>query len=129
MSRYTPERLYELLPAVYRQRDAELGYPLRDLVADLAGQAMVMEADIARLYESWFIETCDPWVVPYIGDLIGVRGTPPAGLEPRAEVANALAYRRRKGTLAALEGLARDVSGWPARAVEFFELLEDTQFL
>jgi len=129
MSRYTPERLYELLPAVYRQRDAELGYPLRDLVADLAGQAMVMEADIARLYESWFIETCDPWVVPYIGDLIGVRGTPPAGLEPRAEIANTLAYRRRKGTLAALEGLARDVSGWPARAVEFFELLEATQFL
>ncbi len=129
MSRYTPERLYELLPAVYRQRDAELGYPLRDLVADLAGQAMVVEADIARLYESWFIETCDPWVVPYIGDLIGVRGTPPAGLEQRAEVANTLAYRRRKGTLAALEGLARDVSGWPARAVEFFELLEATQFL
>ena len=129
MSRYTPERLYELLPAVYRQRDAELGYPLRDLVADLAEQAMVVEADIARLYESWFIETCDPWVVPYIGDLIGVRGTPPAAFEQRAEIANTLAYRRRKGTLAGLEGLARDVSGWPARAVEFFELLEATQFL
>jgi hypothetical protein len=129
MSRYTPQRLYELLPAVYRQRDAELGFPLRDLVADLAEQAMVVEADIARLYESWFIETCDPWVVPYIGDLIGVRGAPPAGLEQRAEVANTLAYRRRKGTLAALEQLARDVFGRPARAVEFFELLEATQFL
>jgi hypothetical protein len=129
MSRYTPERLYELLPAVYRQRDAELGFPLRDLVADLAAQAMVVEADVARLYESWFIETCDPWVVPYLGDLIGIEGTPPAGLEQRAEVANTLDYRRRKGTLSALEGLARDVSGWPARAVEFFERLEATQFL
>jgi hypothetical protein len=129
VSRYSPERLYELLPAVYRQRDEELGFPLRDLVADLAEQAMVLEADIARLYESWFIETCDPWVVPYIAGLIGLQGTPPAGLEQRVEVANALDYRRRKGTLAALEGLARDVSGWPARAVEFFELLGATQFL
>ena len=45
----------------------------------------------------------------------------------RAYVANVLAYRRRKGTPAVLEQMARDVSGWPARVAEFAELLEMTQ--
>ncbi|MFI1258880.1 hypothetical protein ACH4U6_34565 [Streptomyces netropsis] len=38
---------------------------------------------------------------------------------PRAEGAHTIAYRRRKGTAAALEQLTRDVTGWPARAVAF----------
>ena len=41
----------------------------------------------------------------------------------RGLVANTIAYRRAKGTAAVLEQLARDVTGWPAKAVEFFELL------
>lgn len=127
----TAEQLYELLPAIYRIRDLEEGEPLKALVAVIAGQAAVMEADIARLYENWFIETCDEWVVPYIGDLLEVRGLHPLGpdapFSQRAMVANTLRYRRRKGTATVLEQLAHDTTGWKARAVEFFELLETTQ--
>jgi hypothetical protein len=138
-------RLYDLLPAVYRQRDAEQGYSLRDLLQVLAEQVNAVEDDVGQLYENWFIETCQDWVVPYLGDLIGYRpvheaGEPgeagtPAGrqrnkvLIPRREVANTLRYRRRKGTLALLELLAGDVTGWPARAVEFYRLLAFTQSL
>ena len=78
------------------------------------------------LYDNWFIETCDEWVVPYIGDLLGVRpirAVESAGVSARAYVANTIAYRRRKGTAVVLEQLARDVTGWPARAVEFFTRL------
>jgi hypothetical protein len=127
VSNYDADRLYQLLPAVYRQRDVEQGYPLRDLVEILAGQAMLLEQDIFQLYENWFIETCEPWVVPYIGDLIGVRGTNGA-VSSRAEVANTLGYRQAKGTAAMLERLTRDVTGWPARVVEYFERLETTQY-
>jgi hypothetical protein len=127
VSNYDAGRLYQLLPAVYRQRDAEQGYPLRDLVEILAGQAMLLERDIFQLYENWFIETCEPWVVPYIGDLIGVHGTHGA-VSFRGEVANTLRYRQSKGTAAMLERLARDVTGWPARVVEYFERLETTQY-
>ena len=42
---------------------------------------------------------------------------------PRAEVANTIAYRRRKGTASMLEQLARDVTGGDARVVEFFQRL------
>lgn len=133
------DRLYELLPVIYRMRDAEQGYPLKALLRVVAEQVNVVEEDIAQLYENWFIETAQDWVVPYIGDLIGYRQVHEAGepgtaqtaqvaarnkiLIPRREVANTLRYRRRKGTLALLELLAQDVSGWPSRAVEFFKLL------
>lgn len=133
MSNYSADRLYRLLPAVYRQRDAELAEqsnrekgPLQELIEIVAEQAGVVERDVLQLYENWFAETCESWVVPYIGDLIGVRGTRGAASR-RAEVANTLGYRRAKGTAAVLEQLARDVTGWPARAVEFFERLETTQ--
>ncbi|MES9991933.1 MAG: hypothetical protein ABW098_08270 [Candidatus Thiodiazotropha sp.] len=134
-----PDRLFELLPVVHRQRDAELGYPLRALLQVIGEQVDIVEDDIDQLYENWFIETCEEWVVPYLGDLIGYRSAHEAGqpgdirteqqralnkiLTPRREVANTIRNRRRKGTLALLELLARDIADWPARAVEFYRLL------
>ncbi len=66
-----PDFLYDLIPVVYRLRDADQGYPLQALLRVIAEQAGVVEQDIAHLYENWFIETCDDWVVPYIGALVG----------------------------------------------------------
>lgn len=131
MSSSTQDRLYNLLPAIYRIRDAERGEPLRALLGIIQDEMNRVEEDIDNLYENWFIETCDEWVVPYIGDLLGVRPLHPLGevgtYSHRPYVANTLAYRRRKGTAPLLEQLVRDVTGWPARVVEFFELLETTQ--
>src|SRR5262245_62158493 len=135
----SPDRMYELLPVVYRQRDAEHGFPLKALLRVIAEQVDVVEDDIEQLYENWFIETCEDWVVPYLGDLIGYRVVHDAGepgdinttegvlhnriLIPRREVAHTIGNRRRKGPLALLEVLAKDVAGWHARVVEFYKLL------
>jgi hypothetical protein len=124
------DKLYDLLPAIYRIRDAEQGQPLKALLTVIAEQVQVVEDDIARLYDNWFIETCDEWLAPYIGDLLRVRGLHPVSgstFSQRAQVANTLRYRRRKGTATMLEQLARDTTGWNARAVEFFQLLATTQ--
>lgn len=137
------DRLYELLPVVYRNRDAERGGPLRELLRVIAGQVKLVEADIERMYDNWFIETCEDWVVPYIGDLVGYQQIHEAGepsapnsspaqarnkiLIPRRDVADTIHNRRRKGTLALLEDLAADVTGWPTRAVEFRHLLTFAQ--
>lgn len=132
MSALTPERLYQLLPVIHRMRDAERGAPLRALLAVIESELEAVEADTARLYDNWFIETCDEWTVPYIGDLLGarpIRPVPSAGVSTRAWVANTIAYRRRKGTALVLEQLARDVTGWPAAAVEFFQRLGTTQHM
>jgi hypothetical protein len=127
---WNADRLWELLPAVYRTRDAtEGGGALRALVEVLARQSVVLEESLEQLYDDQFVETASPWVLPYIGDLLGIEGLPPAPLASRAEVGNTMGWRRRKGTAAALERIARDVTGLDARAVEFFELLAATQHL
>ena len=124
--------LFQLLPAIYRIRDAAQSGQLEDLIAIFQDLVNSLDQDIANLYENWFIETCAEWVVPYIGDLLRTRPLYAAGqgtFSARAYVAHTLSYRRRKGTVVVLEQLARDVTGWPARAVEFFQLLATTQYL
>lgn len=126
------ERLYDLLPAVIRVNDAEAGGPLEALFKVLEEQHGVLLADLDQLYDDQFIETSADWVAPYIGDLIGYRtlhGVSPKTASRRAEVANTIGYRRRKGTASVLEQLARDVTGWNARVVEYFQLLGTTQYM
>lgn len=126
------DKLYALLPSIYRIRDQEEGSPLKALLAVLAEQAEVLQEDLAQLYDDQFIETCAEWVVPYLGDLIGyrrLRGATSGDGSSRAEVANTIAYRRRKGTVSVVEQLATDVTGWKARAVEYFQHVCTTQYL
>ncbi len=148
------DKLYELLPAYLRERDDAEGRPLQALLRLIERQADLLEADIAQLRDDAFIETCEPWAVPYIGDLVGTSPLfdesrvkdgdtaaelfpdlegpslrPPLVIRNRADVAKTIYYRRRKGTLPMLEELARDVTGWAAHAVEFFELLGWTQWI
>ena len=46
MSRYTAEKLYDLLPAIYRIRDSEQGKPLKALLTVVAEQMALLEEDI-----------------------------------------------------------------------------------
>ncbi len=120
------DQIYELLPAIYRTRDVENGQPLYALLTVIAAQGAILEENIRQLYDDAFIETCAPWVIPYIGDLVGsdtVYELSGSASGRRAEVANTIGYRRRKGTLLALEQVAMDVSGLPVAAVESFERL------
>jgi hypothetical protein len=165
--------LFNLLPAVYRSRDALLAQslalltpaetaelnalkalfpplsldqelrlaeltakrtrgPLQSLLLVIQEQLAVLAEDLDQLYDDQFIETCAAWVIPYIGDLIGyqpVKGIAPAIGNRRADVAGTISLRRRKGTVLVMEQLARDVTGWAAHAVEFFQILGDTQYM
>jgi hypothetical protein len=165
--------LFNLIPALYRLRDAEIAQsqqlltpaeqtelaalqaltppltadeqaqldkltakawrgPLGSLLMLIQEQLAVIAEDLDQLYDNQFIETCAPWVIPYIGDLVGyrsVRGIATAVDNPRSEVAQTISLRRRKGTVLVLEQLARDVTGWGAHAVEFFQILADTEYM
>jgi hypothetical protein len=119
-------RLLDRLPAHLVARDEESGGLLRALLRAVAAELDVLERDLEGLYDAWFVETCAEWVVPYLADLVGVAEVPAdlgTGTTRRTFVANTVAYRRRKGTAAVLEQVGGDVTGWPARAVEFFRLL------
>lgn len=125
----TPSPIYSLLPAVFRTRDAALGGPLQALFEVLESQYGIVKENVWQLYDDQFIETCAPWVIPYIGQLIGYSTVYTAALaspDSRAEVANTIGYRRRKGTLVALEQITHDVSGRTTMAVEEFRRLATT---
>src|SRR4026207_1813297 len=97
---WTRERLLSHLPGVYRQRDVEIAArdtlpegPLHSLLGVLATQIGAGGDNVEQLYENWFIETCEPWVLPYIGELLGLNRLPStssAFLTPRAFIANAI---------------------------------------
>jgi hypothetical protein len=136
---FDAQELFELLPAIHRIRDAELAKslglehgPLEELIAVLAEQVNVAEESLDQLYDDLFIETCADWIVPYIGDLIGyqsLHNVVAKVASPRAEVAHTIALRRRKGTALVLEQLARDVTAWDARVVEYFQRINTTQYM
>lgn len=116
--------LFELLPAVVREADAKRGHPLRDLLRVISEQAGVLQQDIRRMYENLFIETCEPWVIPYIGDLVGYK---PLFVSPNADseghgttnirraVASRVGLNRRKGTFSVLDDLVAQTTGWSVR--------------
>ncbi|MFB6853864.1 hypothetical protein ACWCOW_00855 [Streptomyces sp. NPDC001939] len=140
-----PDGLAALLPRWHLLRDAEEGEPLRALLAVVAEQLDRVRDGVEQGYDDLFVETAAPWVLPYLGDLVGYRTLPgyervlTAGLHeggraalaeavaPRADVAATVAARRRKGTLHLLEEISEQVAGLPARAVELSRLVAHSQ--
>ncbi|MDO0931810.1 hypothetical protein QQY66_08995 [Streptomyces sp. DG2A-72] len=140
-----PDGLAALLPRWHLLRDAEEGEALRALLAVITEQLDRVRDGVEQGYEDLFVETAAPWVLPYLGDLVGYRTLPgyervlTTGLHeggraalaeavaPRADVAATVANRRRKGTLHLLEELSEQITGWPARAVELSRMVAHNQ--
>src|SRR5438552_4312120 len=127
---YYADKLWSLLPAIYRAEDTDqfdTNGPLREMVNRIGAQAAILRRSIDRVWEDQSIETCDDWVIPYIGDLLATNLV--ASLDARGQrldVARTIYYRRRKGTVGVLQEIAGDVTGWNARGAEFFRRLART---
>jgi hypothetical protein len=118
------QRLYARIPENYRVYDREQGEPLLALVQVIAEQVANLRQDLDGLWDDFFIETCRDWLVPYIGALVGTNLLAnPVGRSNRLEVRDTVLWRRSKGTVAMLEALANEISGWSANIVEFFRSL------
>jgi hypothetical protein len=128
---YYSDKLWNLLPAIYRSLDTDMfnsNGPLRELVNRIGVQAAILRRSIDRLWEDQSIESCDDWVIAYIGQLVATNLV--SSLDARGQrldVANTIYYRRRKGTVAILEEIAADITGWDAKVVEFFRRLGRTR--
>lgn len=128
---YYSDKLWALLPAGYRAQDSDsfgANGPLREIVNRIGAQAAVLRRSIDRMWDDQSIETCDDWLIPYIGALLDVNLV--SGLDARGQrldVAKTIYYRRRKGTVAILEEIATNITGWDAKVVEFFRRLGRTR--
>jgi len=137
--------LYELLPTIYRRRDAELYevelraleahdrefnddavaqtdiMPLKALFAVLQSQYDLLEREIGELYDDWFVETADAGVLGQLAEPFAIADLDAlarGGADTRAIVANILQYRRKKGSAEAFELLARDATRWTVRVTD-----------
>jgi hypothetical protein len=128
MSRNDPEdfaeRLYARVPAHYRVYDTEQGQPLLSLLRVIGEQVANIRQDLDALWDDFFIETCDDWVVPYIGALLGTNLlAQEVGQSNRLDVWNTVIWRRSKGTPRMLDALSQAISEWPTDLSEFFQML------
>jgi len=128
---YYSGKLWNLIPAIYRSLDTDMfnsNGPLREMVNRIGVQAAVLRRSIDRLWEDQSIESCDDWVIAYIGNLLATNLV--SSLDARGQrldVAKTIYYRRRKGTVSILEEIAADITGWDAKVVEFFRRLSRTR--
>ncbi|MGP0628513.1 phage tail protein [Nitrospina sp. 32_T5] len=122
------QRLFDLLPAVYRTNDnsdhnlnqgrrerynGDLGLYL-DACGELLDQVQhTLEQRLADLFPDNPLEAdrlaCQEWLLPYFAKLLDVRLVSPHARGRREEVANAVSWRQRKGTLRVAELLAEAV--------------------
>jgi hypothetical protein len=124
--RYYTEKLWELVPGIHRHEDgiAERPGVLRAIVEIVGAQAAVLRRSQDRLWDDEFIDLCDEWAVPYLGDLVGTRLVSALNARGRrVDVAKTVYYRRRKGTPRVLEELIGDISGWDGKLTEGFRAL------
>ena len=113
--------LYELLPALYRARDT--AGELKTFVELFEHAFGRLYGNLDQLWRDFYIDSCQDWVIPYHGDLVGTNILFNEGARNRIDVKNTIRWRRKKGTLAGLEEIAADISGWGAHGVEMFERL------
>jgi hypothetical protein len=128
-------QLWNWLPGIYRGRDQD-GL-LRNFIGLFADELWRLRQTVEQQYADHFIDSAQDWVIPYLADLVGTdvlfTGTAARMRETaarnREDVKNTLHWRRQKGTLPGLQGVAHDVGGFGVQAVEMFERLAWLQHL
>lgn len=105
-------QLWELLPEVYRRSDNG------DLASWLEGMGHLLELfrntldqRLADCFPDRPLEgkSCQDWLLPYFAELFDARLVSPDPDGQRAEVAQAISWRKSKGTLAVVEQVAQEV--------------------
>ena len=110
--------LYQILPSVYRGKDN----------GDLEKYMQVCGALLDQVHQTLHQRYADnfpdadendpeglssqPWLLPYFAKLLDVHLVSPTEAGQREEIANAISWRKGKGTLAVIEQIAQAVGGY-----------------
>ncbi|NMO15417.1 hypothetical protein HPC49_12790 [Pyxidicoccus fallax] len=106
------QRLYALLPALYRVQDEPPRgrEELRRFLEVLAGPLAVVRQNIEELHVDLFIDTASDEALSLLADMVGTRLLFPNADANRRDVRGTVAWRRRKGTPAMLQEMAEELA-------------------
>lgn len=125
-------KLYDILPAYVRQQD-ETGHT-RDYLAAADKLLDRLHSTLNQYYADNFpdlpLDDNEPaaqeWVLPYFADLLDVKLVSPLADGKRAEIAKAVRWRQRKGTLTVVDEVAEAVGQWEVVVQEAWRRLAMT---
>jgi hypothetical protein len=140
------DRLYKLLPELYRLRDfndpvnepkkwkqTEPGLEeLYRFLYVVAAPLAEVRQSIDELHANLFVDTSADWALPYLAELVDLTLIFPEARANRRDLRSAVAFRRRKGTPDTLERLGNELSERIVATQEGFKLLlvsQDLDFL
>ena len=111
------KQLYQLLPEVYRTRDKKAesaggDSSTEDLAKYLDAHGHLLDlihATLEQQLKDALPESSQDWLLPYFAQLLAADTVSPESDGRHAEVANAISWRQRKGTLKCAEEIAEAV--------------------
>lgn len=114
------KHLFDLLPEIYRERDrtrpAGRAGHLKDYLDSHGVLVDRVRNTLEQLYADHFPDVpqqgrvCQSWIIPYLADLVGASPVSPFPDGRRDEVAKAVRWSKRKGTLVAVEEIIETVA-------------------
>ncbi|SFR50777.1 hypothetical protein [Litoreibacter janthinus] len=127
--------LYRELPEEYRYRDTATPDELGDLEALLHGFGHLLDqirATTEQAHADSFAEPLDdgrtiqPWVVPYLAELLGAELTAPDPVARAEELNHSVAWFKSKGTLASIDDIGDVVARTETVAKEGWRMTAQT---
>ena len=108
------ELLYKILPTLYRDRDKQQDLKkylnASGLLLDQIHQTLLQRyADIFPDSDKAYDINSQKWLLPYLASLLDVHVTSPLEKGQRLEIANAISWRKAKGTVQVVEQLAESI--------------------
>lgn len=118
MNGYFEDKLIDLLPPIYRERDAS-----GDLSAFLAVPAVTLDeirSLVDRLPDIWDVDACDPRFLPMLSAIVGYGFDPTRDPDTqRREIREIVKQYRRRGSIPAIRRALINV-GWQGEIEETF---------
>lgn len=115
---YFEDKLLDLLPPVYRERDTS--GDLRAFLAVPAATLDEVKGLIDHLPDIWDVDACEPRFLPLLAEIVGYRFDPT--IDPdmqRGEIREIIEHYRRKGSIPAIRRALINV-GWQGEIEETF---------
>lgn len=119
--------LYNSLPSIYRSKDKEVGYTLKRYL-EAQGDAMdTLSNETLGILSLLDVEKMDEKFLPFYASMFGFTYDYDVPIETqRRLLANIINLYKRKGTLALIEFIAREITGMEATVVEGHKTLFKT---